>query len=307
MTALNDQVRAVRSFNRFYTRKIGLLSEGHLNSPFSLTEVRVLFELAHRESPVASEIGKDLGLDAGYLSRLLLRFRKRGLVRRTRSVSDARQSHLALTAKGRAVFQSLDRAASNEIGAILGQVPPGDRARVVGAMGTIAMSLGSQTARPHHVVLRTHQPGDIGWVVHRHGVIYAGEQGWDERFEAVVAEIAARFVRNFDPARERCWIAEINGAIVGSVFLVRESDTVARLRLLLVEPAARGCGIGKRLVNECIRFARRAGYGKIVLLTESALKAAQHIYKNAGFHLVEEKEHSEFGVPVLGQTWELEL
>lgn len=221
-------------------------------------------------------------------------------------MSDARQSHLALTARGRAVFQALDRAASQEIGAILGQVPPGDWARAVGAMGTIAISLGSQTARPHDLVLRAHQSGDIGWVVHRHGVIYAREQGWDERFEAVVAKIAARFIHNFNPARERCWIAEFNGATVGSVFLVRESDAVARLRLLLVEPAARGCGIGKRLVSECVRFARRAGYARIVLLTESALKAAQHIYEKAGFHLVEENEHSEFGVPVLGQTWQLE-
>lgn len=307
MAALNDQARSVRSFNRFYTLKIGLLSKGHLNRPFSLTEVRVLYEIAHRQTPVAAEIGKDLG------ARCRLSQPPPAAPPQTRPGPPnplrkrCRQSHPALTSKGRALSQSLDRAASREIGAVLEQVPPGDRARVVGAMGTIAMSLGSQMARPHDIVLRTRQPGDIGWVVHRHGVIYAREQGWDERFEAVVAEIAARFVRNFDLARERCWIAELNGAPVGSVFLVRESDAIARLRLLLVEPAARGCGIGKRLVNECIRFARRAGYARIVLFTESALKAAQHIYEKAGFHLVEEKEHSEFGVPVLGQTWELEL
>ena len=300
-------VQAVRRFNRFYTRKIGLLSEGHLHSPFSLTEVRVLYELAHRQAPVAADIGKDLGLDAGYLSRILLAFAKRGLVKRTRSEKDARQTHLSLTPKGRAVFQPLDRAASREIDVLLKQIPPDEQSRVVQAMRVIATALGAQATPDPPVVLRPHRPGDIGWVVHRHGVLYAREQGWDERFEAVVAEIAARFVHNFNPRRERCWIAERGGETVGSVFLVRESDAVARLRLLLVEPSARGLGVGKRLVEECIRFARRAGYSQIVLLTESTLKAAQHIYQRAGFRLVREQPHSEFGIPVVGQSWELDL
>ena len=300
-------VQAVRRFNRFYTRKIGLLGEGHLHSPFSLTEVRVLYELAHRRTPVAAEIGKDLGLDAGYLSRILLGFAKRGLVKRTQSERDARQTHLTLTPKGRAVFQQLDRAASQEIGVLLKQIPPGERSHVVEAMGVIARAFDTPATPDPPVVLRPHRPGDIGWVVHRHGVLYAREQGWDERFEAVVAEITARFVHNFNPRCERCWIAERGGEIVGSVFLVRESDAVARLRLLLVEPAARGLGVGKRLVDECIRFARRAGYRQIVLLTESTLKAAQHIYQKAGFRLVREQQHSEFGIPVVGQTWELDL
>ncbi|HLK48280.1 MAG TPA: bifunctional helix-turn-helix transcriptional regulator/GNAT family N-acetyltransferase [Bryobacteraceae bacterium] len=302
-----NPVEAIRRFNRFYTRKIGLLGEGHLDSPFSLTEVRVLYELAHRDGAVAAEIGKDLGLDPGYLSRILQRFRKRGLVARTRSKKDARQSRLALTAKGKAVFRPLDRAANREIGALWKQVPPAERPRVVEAMRVMAQALRGEGEPAAAVMLRPHRPGDIGWVVHRHGILYAQEQGWDERFEAVVAEIAARFVHNFDPQRERCWIAERAGEILGSVFLVRESDTVARLRLLLVEPSARGLGLGKRLVDECIGFARRARYRQMVLLTESTLKPAQHIYEKAGFRLVEEKEHWEFGIPVIGQTWQLEL
>ena len=307
MPVAGNPVRAIRHFNRFYTRKIGLLGEGHLQSSYSLTEVRVLYELAHRAAPVASEIAKDLGLDAGYLSRILRNFRQRGLVKRQRSESDGRQSHLALTPRGKAAFRPLDRAASQEIGAMLKPLAAGERGQVVTAMRTITRALGGGSEPKAAVVLRRHRPGDIGWVVHRHGVLYAEEQGWDERFEAVVAEIAARFVQNFDPRRERCWIADRDGEILGSVFLVRESEAVARLRLLLVEPAARGLGIGKRLVAECIRFARRAGYRQIVLLTESTLKTAQHIYKNAGFRLVREEEHSHFGFPVMGQTWEVDL
>lgn len=303
---LHTHVRAVRSFNRFYTRKIGLLAEGHLNSPFSLAEVRVLYELAHRNAPVAADIARDLGLDTGYLSRILQRFRKRGLVARTRSARDGRQSHLALTPKGKRIFQALDRTTNREVGAMIQQVSPGGQARLVHAMETIIAALGGRTAAPP-VVFRSHRPGDIGWVVHRHGVLYAQEHGWDERFEAAVAGIAARFIQNFDPERERCWIAERAREIVGSVFLVRESDSVARLRLLLVEPAVRGQGIGHRLVDECIRFARRRGYQQIILTTESTLKAAQHVYEKAGFQLVSEARHATFGVPMTGQTWVLSL
>lgn len=307
MPALEKHVRSVRSFNRFYTRKIGLLTEGHLDSPFSLTEVRVLYELAHRDRPVATEIAKDLGLDAGYLSRILLRFQKRDLIERTRSASDGRQSHLVLTQKGAGVLQPLDRAASREVSALLKPLSPVDQTRVVRAMGTVANILGGKLGANAPVVLRAHKPGDMGWVVHRHGVLYAQEHGWDERFEALVADIAAQFIHHYRPECERCWIAECAGEIVGSVFLVRESAKVARLRLLLVEPAARGMGIGARLVDECVRFARRVGYRKITLWTQQILHAAQHVYQKAGFQLVREEQHAEFGVPMTGQTWELDL
>ena len=307
MPGAENPVRAVRRFNRFYTHKIGLLGEGHLRSPFSLTEVRVLYELAHRAAPVAAEIGKDLGLDAGYLSRILRNFRQRGLVKRTRSESDGRQSRLELTPRGKAAFQPLDRAASREIGALLKPLPVIERGRVVTAMRTITHALGGDTGPEAAVVLRRHRPGDMGWVVHRHGVLYAQEQGWDERFEAVVAEIAARFVQNFDPRRERCWIAERDGEILGSVFLVRESEVLARLRLLLVEPAARSLGIGRRLVEECIRFARAKGYRTLTLWTNDVLVSARRIYQAAGFQLVQEERHHSFGQDLVGQNWDLDL
>jgi DNA-binding MarR family transcriptional regulator/GNAT superfamily N-acetyltransferase len=273
----DPHVAAVRAFNRFYTRQIGLLSESHLDSDFSLTEVRVLYELAHRDRPTAAGIARDLALDPGYLSRMLLKFQRRRLLTRERSTADARQSHLALTRLGRQTFAPLDRGASRQIAALLRPLAPASRRQLVNSMQTVQRILAPAPGQSAYT-LRPHRPGDIGWVVHRHGVVYFEEYGWDERFEAVVAEIAARFIRDFDPARERCWIAEMDGAIVGSVFLVRQTDEIAKLRLLLVEPAARGLGLGKRLVQECVDFSRAAGYRAITLWTQAELLAARRIY-----------------------------
>jgi DNA-binding MarR family transcriptional regulator/GNAT superfamily N-acetyltransferase len=302
-------VEAVRHFNRFYTRRIGVLQEGLLQSPFSLAQARALYELAHRENPAASALARDLGLDAGYLSRILKGFEKRGLVRRSRSESDGRQSILSLTAKGRRAFAALDAQSSDEVRGMAGKLAPADRGQLAGAMQTIERLLGGDTAAaaPVPYVLRPHQPGDMGWVAHRHGVLYAQEYGWDESFEALVAEIAAKFIRGFDPQRERCWMAERAGEVVGSVFLVKRSKNVAQLRLLLVEPGARGLGIGRRLVEECIRFARQRGYRKITLWTNDVLTAARTIYERAGFRLVEESRHHSFGKDLVGQNWELDL
>ncbi len=298
-------VAAVRAFNRFYTRRIGVLDEGHLRSPFSLAEVRVLYELAHRERPLASELARDLGLDAGYLSRMLRGFQGRGLLARMPSRDDARQSRLGLTAKGKRTFAPLENRASEAVAEMLQPLTDGQRTSLAGAMDTIRGLLEPRAASEAPYSLRPHRPGDMGWVIHRHAVLYAREYGWDERFEALVAEIAARFIQNFDPQRERCWIAERAGEPLGSVFLVKESEDAARLRLLLVEPAARGLGLGSRLVEECVAFARQAGYRSIVLWTQSILHAAQHIYHKAGFALTHEEQHSEFGVPLTGQSWEL--
>ena len=300
-------VQRVRSFNRFYTRQIGLLNEGVYNSPFSLTEVRVLYELAYRTQPTAAEMGKDLGLDAGYLSRILTRFQKQGLIGRTPSRADARQNLLHLTARGRKVFKPLDSRSSEEVGAMLGQLADADQKRLAHAMHEIEYLLGSPSGDRGAYVLRNHQPGDIGWIVHRHGVLYWQEYGWEERFEALVAEIAAKFVQNFDPKGERCWVAEKGHEPVGSVMLVKESKEIARLRLLLVEPKARGLGIGARLVDECINFARRAGYQKITLWTQSVLTAARRIYQKAGFEVVHEEGHCEFGYDLVSETWEKKL
>ncbi len=305
MTA--DPVETVRSFNRFYTRQIGLLHKGYLDSPFSLTEVRVLYELAHRATSTAAALSKDLGVDAGYLSRILLHFEKRGLIARKPSRSDARQSHLSLTPKGRKAFAPLEARAHAEIAGFLSKLPAGDQRRLLDAMRTIEKLLGAPVESKTPYLLRPHQPGDMGWIIHRHGALYAQEYGWDERFEALVAEIAAHFIQHFDPKVERCWIAEKDGAIAGSVFLVRKSARVAKLRLLLVEPSARGLGIGGRLVDECIRFARQVGYKTITLWTQKNLVAATHIYQKAGFHLVHEAPHHSFGDDLVAQTWELTL
>jgi DNA-binding MarR family transcriptional regulator/GNAT superfamily N-acetyltransferase len=307
-TDLDRRVAAMRRFNRFYTRQIGVLQEGLLGSPFSLTEVRVLYELAHRENPTATDLARALGLDAGYLSRILRGFQRRGLIAKTPSRADGRETLLSLTKKGHRTFAPLDARSSAEIGAILRRLSPDGETRLVEAMRTIEGLLGG--VEPEHqtpFLLRPHQPGDMGWVVHRHGVLYAQEYGWDERFEALVADIVATFIRNFDPKRERCWIAERDGEIVGSVFLVKQSKTVAKLRLLLVEPKARGLGLGRRLVSECKRFARQTGYRKIVLWTNSVLRAARRIYEEAGYRLVHEERHHSFGHDLIGETWELDL
>ena len=304
---LKDEVDAVRRFNRFYTRQIGLLGKGYLDSPFTLAEVRVLYEIAHREAPTAAEIAKALGLDAGYLSRMLLSFRKRGFLARKTSEKDARRSHLSLTGKGRVAFEVLEAKSAAGVSEMIECLPPAGQKRLTDAMGSIERLLGERSEPKAPYLLRAHQPGDMGWVIHRHGVLYADEYGWDERFEALVAQIAAEFIQKFDAKRERCWIAERDGAIVGSVFLVKKSDRVARLRLLLVEPSARGLGIGGRLVDECVRFARQAGYRQITLWTQSILDAARNIYRKAGFHVVKRERHQSFGHHLTGETWELSL
>jgi DNA-binding MarR family transcriptional regulator/GNAT superfamily N-acetyltransferase len=304
---LDALVAAVRGFNRFYTRRIGVLDEGHLKSRFSLAEVRVLYEMAHRDRPAASELARDLGLDAGYLSRMLRSFRGSGLVGRTPSRDDARQSRLALTRKGKQTFAPLERRAAEAVAEMLRPLTSSERTRLAGAMDSIRRLLEPPSGENPPYTLRPHRPGDMGWVIHRHGALYAQEYGWDERFEALVAEIAARFIQNFDSQRERCWIAERGGEGVGSVFLVKQSEETAKLRLLLVEPAARGLGLGARLVDECMAFARQAGYRTIVLWTQDILHAAQHIYHKAGFQLVREEPHNAFGIPMTGQIWELRL
>ncbi len=301
------RVGAVRRFNRFWTRRIGVLREGYLESPFSLTEVRVFYELANREETTASELGEELGLDAGYLSRILRGFEKDGLIHKRPSEADGRRRLLRLTERGREAFAPLDARSRKDIGAMLESLPMGGQERLVGAMRTIEGLLGARPEPEVPYILRPHWPGDMGWVVHRHGVLYAREYGWDERFEALVAEIVAKFIQRYDPKLERCWIAEREGGIVGCVFLVRESEEIAKLRLLLVEPKARGLGIGSRLVEECIRFARQAGYRKITLWTNDVLDAARRIYEGMGFRLVHEEAHHSFGHDLVGQTWELKL
>jgi DNA-binding MarR family transcriptional regulator/GNAT superfamily N-acetyltransferase len=309
--ALTSRVEAARHFNRFYTRQIGLLQEGLLHSPFSLTEVRVLYELAHRENPTASELGRELGLDAGYLSRMLRNFEQGGLLRRKSSQSDARSQLLELTPKGCNKFATLNIRAQQEVRAMLRTLSLKNQRELVEAMTAVEALLGTSSnvppARKDQYVLRPHQAGDMGWVVHRHGALYSEEYGYDEHFEALVAKIVADFIQKFDAKRERCWIADKDGEIVGSVFLVRKSSTVAKLRLLLVEPAARGLGIGRRLVDECVRFARQAGYKKMTLWTQSELHAARHLYKQTGFHLAGRKRHRDFGKPSVAEVWDLKL
>jgi DNA-binding MarR family transcriptional regulator/GNAT superfamily N-acetyltransferase len=297
----------VRHFNRFFTRQIGVLREGLLHSPYPLTEARIIFELAQRQRLTAAELGRELGLDAGYLSRLLARLEQQGLLEKTRSESDGRQRLLRLTTEGEHAFALLDQRSRDEIGEMLAELSEDDQQRLLKAMDTIerVFNKGLKYAEPF--VLRPHEPGDMGWVTHRHGVLYAQEYGWDEHFEALVAQIVSDFITRYNPERERCWIAEINGEIVGSIFCVHVSDTVAKLRLLLVEPSARGLGLGSRLVDECIRFARRRGYQKMTLWTQSNLVAARHIYAQKGFALVAQEPTHSFGHDLISETWELTL
>jgi DNA-binding MarR family transcriptional regulator/GNAT superfamily N-acetyltransferase len=305
--ALEHRIAAVRRFNRFYTQKIGVLQEGLLESRFSLAEARVLYELAHRDRPTASDIARELSLDPGYLSRILRGFQRRGLLRREASASDARQRRLSLTSAGRAAFAPLDARSRQDIGTLLDTLPEAEQTRLVTAMNSIERLLSPDPAAAPIYVLRPHRPGDIGWITWRHGVLYAAEFGWDERFEATVAAIMARLVDNFDARRECCWIAEREGEPVGSVALVDDGDRVARLRVLLVEPAARGHGIGRRLVDECLRFARHAGYQKIVLSTYSVLVAARRIYEAAGFRLAAQHPERAYGKRLVNESWELSL
>ena len=310
---LERRIASVRAFNRFYTGKIGVLSEHLLGSPFALAGVRVLYELAHwpqGEPATASVLAARLALDEGYLSRILRGFEERGLLRKKPLADDGRRKALALSARGARLFASLDVRSHDETAAMLAELRESEQIRLVGAMGTIEELLDPRAAKARSrsvCVLRPPQPGDIGWVVHRHGALYAQEYGYDEEFEALVAEIAARFVRRFDAKRERCWIAERDGEIVGSVFLVKKSAKAAKLRLLLVEPRARGSGIGRRLVDECVRFARAAGYSKITLWTQNDLHAARHLYALAGFRCVAAQPHASFGKKLVAETWELAL
>ena len=301
------EIAAVRAFNRFYTRQLGLLDEGLLKSDFSLTEVRVLYELAHRDGATASDLGRDLGLDAGYLSRVLTKFETSCLVTRTPSERDGRQTVLALTRMGRNAFAPLNRASHDQVAAMLAPLRPTDRGQLVRSMAIIEVLLSGAPTPKVPYVLRGLHSGDIGWIVHRQGILYAQEYGWDETFEALVAEIAGAFVKTCNPKKERFWVAEREGEIVGSVFLVRATDALAKLRLLYVEPSARGLGIGGRLVDECILFARAKGYKRLTLWTNDVLVSARRIYQAAGFKLVKKERHHSFGKELVGQNWDLAL
>ena len=301
------RVEAVRRFSRFYTRKVGVLHEGLLGSPFSLAEARVVYELAHHETTTANELCEELGLDPGYLSRILRGFEQRGLISKQPSPTDARANLLTLTAEGQEAFARLNDRSRQEVGAMLTTLADTDQERLVEAMRVVEELMGDRPPRKVPYILRPPRPGDLGWVVERHGALYAREYGWDERFEALVAEVVADFGRQNDPKRERCWIAEMDGRNVGSVFVVRKNDEVAKLRLLLVDPSARGLGIGVRLVEECLRFARQAGYRRMTLWTNDVLATARAIYEKAGFTLVGSEPHSIFGPTLVGETWERDL
>jgi DNA-binding MarR family transcriptional regulator/GNAT superfamily N-acetyltransferase len=304
--SLDARVAAVRRFNRFYTREIGVLQEPYLHTAFSLVEARVLYEIAHLSEPTAADVCKTLKLDAGYLSRILKRLEQGRLLNRAKSASDGRRRILSLTAKGQEQVALLDGRSQEEIRKQLGRLPAGEQERVVEALETVSRALSAPTNGAPYL-LRSHQPGDMGWVVERHGVLYSQEYGWNGGLESMTASIVADFLKNYDSACERCWIAEREGERLGSIFIVRQRGTVAKLRLLLVEPSARGLGLGKRLVEEAVRFARQAGYRKVVLWTHSVLHTARRIYEQAGFRLVEEKKHRNFGPELTGQTWELRL
>ncbi len=301
-------VRQLRAFNRFYTQRIGVL-DPYLNSEFSLTEVRVLYELAHRDQPTATELARDLALDAGYLSRILRRFESSGWLVRAPSPADARQSLLKLTAAGHGAFAPLQQRSRDEAVQLLGALPEPDQRKLMDAMATIQRLLapGSLPAPTRTAVLRDLKPGDMGWVVQQHGEIYAREYGWNREFEGLVAGIAAQMVRNFQPEWERGWMAELDGERVGSVFVVRKSKTVAQLRLLILAPAARGLGLGARLTDECLAFARGKGYRKMVLWTNSNLTAARAIYARRGFVLTQSEPYHGYGQDLVGETWELRL
>ena len=317
---LAQQVDTVRRFNRFYTRRIGVLQERLLHSPFSLTEGRVLYEIGYEgdtgapraKPPTASELAGILEIDSGYLSRILQRFTRRRLIARTASASDARQAHLTLTARGRAALAPLQQLARDDVSVMLRHLSPADRVRVIDAMRLIQRSLGSPApaataADAEPITLHGHRPGDMGWIVSRQSALYAEEYGWTTEYEALASEIVAQFLKTFDPARERCWIAERDGAPAGAVMIVKQSETVAKLRLLHVEPWARGLGIGRRLIDECIQFARAAGYRTVTLWTQANLLAARRLYQAAGFACVSQEPHHRFGQDLVAETWELPL
>jgi DNA-binding MarR family transcriptional regulator/GNAT superfamily N-acetyltransferase len=309
--SLPQRTGAVRRFNRFYTRQIGVLRKNYLDSPYSLGEMRVFYEITHAGARTASDIARALDLDAGYLSRVLSKFEKQGLITRKTSKEDARQSRIALTARGAKTFAPYERRSQRQAGAILGKLDGGEQAKLVAAMQTIEGLLDRNSAAAPRLapdyILRPPRPGDLGWIVSHHAELYAQEYGWIEPFEGLCAQIVADFVSKYDPARERCWIAELNGENVGTVMLVKDSEEVARLRLLLVDPKGRGIGLGARLVDECVRFARTAGYKKITLWTHSVLTAARHIYEKAGFTLTSSEKRKSWSQDVVAEFWDLEL
>jgi DNA-binding MarR family transcriptional regulator/GNAT superfamily N-acetyltransferase len=304
-----ERIAAVRQFTRFYTRHIGLLQEELLQSGFSLAEARVLYELAHRPPMTATALAAALNLDAGYLSRILRRFGEIGLVSKKRIPDDGRQSLISITAKGRKAFAPLNKSSHDQVATMLARLSAAEQSRLLGAMNTVEALLqpSAPDARPPVLLLRPHRAGDMGWVTSANAEIYAREYGWDGSYEPLVAKITAEFIENFDPKRERCWIAEMDGERVGSVFVVRKTDAIAKLRLLIIDPKARGLGLGKRFVDECLRFAKEAGYSSMTLWTQSILTAARAIYARAGFKLVAEEPHHSFGADLVGETWERSL
>jgi DNA-binding MarR family transcriptional regulator/N-acetylglutamate synthase-like GNAT family acetyltransferase len=304
---IEQRIAAMRRFNRFYTQHLGVLQDGWLDSPFSLTEARVLYEIGQRGRATATDIARDLDLDDGYLSRILHRFQKSGLVARQTSPDDARQSLLSMTAKGRKAFAPLEERTLRQVGGILGNLSAPQQEQLVSSMQTVEALLAGRPAAAADVILRQPRPGDFGWIVARHAVVYAQEFGWTEPFEGVCAQIVADFASKQDPQHERGWIAEIDGRNVGCVMLVKDKPEVARLRLLFVEPSARGLGIGRQLTGECVRFARQSGYRRITLWTHSVLTAARHIYAEAGFQLTSSEPRRSFGQDVVSEHWDLTL
>jgi DNA-binding MarR family transcriptional regulator/GNAT superfamily N-acetyltransferase len=316
---LADRIAAVRRFNRFYTARIGVLQAGYADSPFSLTEARVLYEIRERNGSTATDIGRDLDLDAGYLSRILRRFQKLGFIRRETSPSDARQSLLSLTPRGRKAFAPVEARSARHVGAMLGALTTAQQDNLVVALHTaetllagksqeLSKAASKRSLKPSpKPILREPRAGDFGWIVERHGILYGQEYGWGGNFEGVCAQIVADFVNTFDPRCERGWIAELDGRNVGCVLLVKDKPGVARLRLLLVEPSARGLGLGTRLTDECIRFACARGYHKMTLWTHSVLTAARTVYARAGFTLTSSEPKQSFGCDVVSEHWDLTL
>jgi DNA-binding MarR family transcriptional regulator/N-acetylglutamate synthase-like GNAT family acetyltransferase len=305
---MTDAISEIRSFNRYYTRWVGALDRHHLGTRFSLAEARVLYELANQPGLIARDIIAALGLDPGYLSRMLKRFEADGLVERRKDQVDGRAAALSLTAIGQALFDELNRKAAEQIEDAIAPLDEQERERLTTAMGLVArLTAKDEEPQAADVILREPRSGDYGWAIERHGVVYATEFGWGPRFEGLVAELFGAFASNHDPERERCWIAELGGERVGCVFVVEREPTVAQLRCLLVEPKARGHGVGRKLVEACLRFARDAGYARMMLWTNKGLDSARRIYESVGFALVEEQPHEDFGVPLIGQNWEMAL
>lgn len=304
---LSADVAAMRRFNRFYTRQIGLIEPKHLQTDVSLPEARILYELAQRSGISPGDLVRQLGIDPGQLSRTLGTLQRRKMVSRKISSDDGRQAEISLTAKGRATFAELNERSDEFVTDFLRALPSQARADMIDAIGRIEHALAPRPSKRAAVILRPHRAGDIGWIASRHGALYAQEYGWTIEFEAMVAEIGAQFIREFDPLRERCWIAEVNGEPAGSVMLVKQTKRIAKLRLLLVDPETRGLGVGRMLVTECIRFARESGYTSITLWTQSILTAARGIYSSAGFKLIDEQPHHSFGHDLVGETWTLDL